>query len=179
MSRKQDPRPNRTRSLLSGALLELIQEKRWDRIRVQDILDRTGVGRSTFYAHYDNKFDLLTADIPTITLPISEADGQPDLLPLFEHVAEMRPIMLPLMSQPLLGEIMDVFQRQLADAWSEHLGTAGIADERQQIASELLAGGFMAVARRWLKEGCRQPPADVCAEFTAYSTSILATAGQD
>ena len=176
MSRKTDPRPGRTRALLFAALLELIQEKRWDRIRVQDILDRTGVGRSTFYAHFDNKFDLLTAEIPALTLPISAADGEPDLLPLFEHVAEMRPVMLPLMSQPLLGEVMETFQRRLASAWIDHLSAIGVPPERRTTAAELLAGAFLAVARQWLKAGCSPPPAAMCDEFTAYMHQIVVTA---
>lgn len=158
--------------------MELIQEKRWERIRVQDILDKTGVGRSTFYAHYDNKFDLLTAEIPALLVPVSEADGEPDLLPLFEHVAEMRPIMLPLMSQPLLSEILDVFHQRLAAAWATHLGVVGVAEQRRTVASELLAGGFMATARQWLKAGCVPDPEKICAEFQEYSSGILRTARQ-
>jgi len=173
MSRKVDPRPARTRALLFEALTELIQEKRWDRIRVQDVLDRTGVGRSTFYAHYDNKFDLLTAEIPTLTLPIADAEMEPDLLPLFEHVEEMRPIMLPLMSQPLLGEIVDTFHRQLAAAWLDYLEALDIEAESRRVASELLAGGFMAVNREWLKSGCTPEPAVMSERFTGFMTAII------
>ncbi len=144
---------------------------------MQDILDRTGVGRSTFYAHFDNKFDLLTAEIPSLTLPISEADGEPDLLPLFEHVQEMRPVMLPLLSQPLLGEIVDTFQRRLAEAWTEYLAGIGVAAEHRVVPAELLAGGFMSVARDWLKAGCEPGPVAICREFTPYSDAVLALAG--
>lgn len=171
-----DPRPARTRALLWGALVELIQEKRWDRIRVQDILDRTGVGRSTFYAHFDNKFDLLIAEIPTITMPISDADGSPDLLPLFEHVADMRLVLLPLMTQPLLGDIMDTFQQSLAAAWTEHLAAHHVPDARRMVVAELLAGGFLSVARNWVKAGCEADAATICDEFTQYSDQVLAQA---
>src|SRR5262249_7239093 len=50
-----DRRVRRTRELLRGAFRELIHEKGYDRITVQDILDRADVGRSTFYAHYRDK----------------------------------------------------------------------------------------------------------------------------
>lgn len=174
MSRKPDPRPARTRALLWDALVELIQEKRWEKIRVQDVLDRTGVGRSTFYAHFDNKFDLLTAEIPSLTVPISDADGEPDLLPLFEHVYEMRPIMLPLFSQPLLGEISDTFVARMATAWGEYLGKGSVPEPGRTVAADLLAGGFMTVARQWLKHGCVPEPAVMCAEFSNYSNAVLA-----
>src|ERR1700675_2416626 len=56
--RKPDRRIRRTRSLLSDALVALMQEKSIDKITVQDVLDRATVGRSTFYLHYRDKDDL-------------------------------------------------------------------------------------------------------------------------
>lgn len=61
-----DRRVRRTRELLRGALLSLIQEKGYDRITIQDILDRADVGRSTFYAHYRDKDELLLAGFEDI-----------------------------------------------------------------------------------------------------------------
>lgn len=54
-----DPRPARTTAALGRALVELTKEQPFDSITVQDILDRAGVSRSTFYAHYRNKVDAL------------------------------------------------------------------------------------------------------------------------
>ncbi|MBO0803611.1 MAG: TetR/AcrR family transcriptional regulator [Nocardiopsaceae bacterium] len=54
-----DRRVRRTRALLHQALIELILEKGYGRITVQDILDRADVGRSTFYSHYRDKDALL------------------------------------------------------------------------------------------------------------------------
>jgi AcrR family transcriptional regulator len=59
---KHDRRSLRTRRLVTSALMELLLEKRYDAITVQDLLDRADVGRSTFYAHYFDKDDVL-ADI--------------------------------------------------------------------------------------------------------------------
>ncbi len=61
-----DRRVRRTRELLRSALLSLIQEKGYDRITVQDILDRADIGRSTFYAHYRDKDDLFRAGFEDI-----------------------------------------------------------------------------------------------------------------
>jgi AcrR family transcriptional regulator len=56
---KQDRRSLRTQDALIQALLEMIDVKSYDKITVQDIVERANVGRSTFYAHYEDKDDLL------------------------------------------------------------------------------------------------------------------------
>ncbi|GCE29740.1 hypothetical protein KDA_52240 [Dictyobacter alpinus] len=45
----------RTQRLVSSAFAELIGEKPYEEILVQDILDRADIGRTTFYAHYFDK----------------------------------------------------------------------------------------------------------------------------
>ena len=52
MSDKQDRRSQRTRHLLSAALVQLIREKDYNAITVSDIIERANIGRSTFYSHY-------------------------------------------------------------------------------------------------------------------------------
>lgn len=54
-----DPRVRRTRQLLQRAFRELLAEKRFQAISVQDIAERATVNRATFYAHFDDKFALV------------------------------------------------------------------------------------------------------------------------
>jgi AcrR family transcriptional regulator len=54
-----DPRVKRTRKLLQQTLFELMQEKSFDAITVQDIAERSTLNRATFYAHFEDKYDLL------------------------------------------------------------------------------------------------------------------------
>ncbi len=58
-----DPRIRRTRQLLFRALAELLMEKSFDEISVQDIAERSTVNRATFYDHFTDKFALLEAKI--------------------------------------------------------------------------------------------------------------------
>lgn len=55
---KIDRRVQRTRELLQKALMELINEQRYDAITIQDIVNRANVGRTTFYLHYNSKDEL-------------------------------------------------------------------------------------------------------------------------
>ena len=54
-----DRRVQKTFRNLEDGLTALIAEKQYDEITVQEILDRANVGRSTFYAHFENKDQLL------------------------------------------------------------------------------------------------------------------------
>lgn len=61
-----DRRVRRTRRILLEALISLVLEKGYQRVTVQDILDRADVGRSTFYAHFRDKEALLVASFDTM-----------------------------------------------------------------------------------------------------------------
>jgi AcrR family transcriptional regulator len=56
---KEDPRVTRTRGLLEQAFMEVVAEKGFQSASVQDITDRAGVNRATFYAHFPDKYALL------------------------------------------------------------------------------------------------------------------------
>lgn len=60
--KKLDRRTQRTQHQLGRALVELVQEKRFDDITVQEVIDRADVGRSTFYTHFRDKEDLFQKD---------------------------------------------------------------------------------------------------------------------
>ena len=62
-SEKLDPRIIRTRQMLDQAFVELLAEKGFDAVSVQDVTARAGVNRATFYAHFQDKFALLDYSI--------------------------------------------------------------------------------------------------------------------
>ena len=65
-TKKTDRRAERTQELLLDALVSLLMERGYERLTIQNLLDRAGVGRATFYAHFQNKEDLLAR---SFTLP--------------------------------------------------------------------------------------------------------------
>ena len=96
-----DRRVRRTKRRLKEALAELIAERDYDGITVQDIVDLADVGRSTFYAHFESKEDLLFAGVDRhlmllVEMPppgVSEAEDASRFrfsLPLLLHVRLQR-----------------------------------------------------------------------------------------
>jgi len=67
------PRPDRrigkTRRALKEALTDLILENGFEEVTVQDVIDRADVSRSTFYAHFIDKDDLLMSILADLDVP--------------------------------------------------------------------------------------------------------------
>lgn len=63
MEKLNDLRVIKTRQLLKDALLALIKETDFDRVTVKKLTERAQINRSTFYAHFYDKYDLLEKTI--------------------------------------------------------------------------------------------------------------------
>jgi AcrR family transcriptional regulator len=60
---KLDPRVKRTRNLILQAFSDLLAEKGFESISVQDVTDKAEINRATFYAHFQDKYALLDHSI--------------------------------------------------------------------------------------------------------------------
>jgi AcrR family transcriptional regulator len=124
---KPDRRINRTRASLFHALVELMLEKRYDDITVQDIIDRADVGRSTFYAHFRDKEDLTVGNLVNIldSLTVTMDQNNPNqqnLIPgpeLFDHVREHFPLFRAMTS----GRGLELFFQKGQEYWSARMAS--------------------------------------------------------
>ena len=69
----EDRRAVRTRRAILSAFVALVQERRYNAIRVNEIIEKADVGRSTFYAHFRNKDDLLRQSMRGLLGAIADA----------------------------------------------------------------------------------------------------------
>ncbi len=102
---KTDRRVGRTRELLQKALIDLIGERGYDAITIQDIVDRANVGRTTFYLHYRAKDELFMSCHDAI---VSEFHSGP----LYPH-----PLSREALLSPEAPPGMTAAYRHLKDAW--------------------------------------------------------------
>jgi AcrR family transcriptional regulator len=59
---KEDRRITRTRTALRRAFRDLVMEKGYEAVTIEEITERANLGRTTFYLHYHDKEDLFLED---------------------------------------------------------------------------------------------------------------------
>ena len=59
LKEKTDLRIVKTKKILFNSLLNLMKTKNFEKIKISDICEESLINRSTFYAHYDDKYELL------------------------------------------------------------------------------------------------------------------------
>lgn len=72
-AKKTDRRVVRTRELVLEAFRTLMVERGYEKMTVQHVLERSGVGRATFYAHFKSKQDLLDSSIGRLQTSLRNA----------------------------------------------------------------------------------------------------------
>ena len=89
---KVDRRIVKTQESMKKAVIELMTEKNFDDITIQDIADRANINRGTIYLHYQDKFDLLDKLIEAHLNELGdmekwacELDWSNALVPYFEY----------------------------------------------------------------------------------------------
>ena len=168
MSEKQDRRSQRTRHLLSAALVELIREKDYSSISVSDIIERANVGRSTFYAHYRDKDDLFVGELDrVIELLGQRIPGQEEMpffpsLGLFRHVGEEVALYKALLWTPGIDLLIKHLQKSLSKRIEEGLIESGKEyNVPSPILARFIAGSFLTLLQWWLENKMTYSPEEI------------------
>lgn len=168
---KTDHRVLRTRNRLGDALIALIREKSFEEITVQAVLDRAGVGRSTFYVHYRDKDDLLLSDIEDFLESFSTAlkrqgTSKTRLLPVqefFAHIRDEHEVYGALVRSDKVNDVMALARGLFARSIDERLQIAGVGVEpiRRSAEAHALAGSFFSLLDWWLDKGMKLDPKEM------------------
>ena len=172
-NKKTDARVQRTRDALGDALVALMQEKPFDTITVQDVLDRAHVGRSTFYSHYSDKDDLLMSDadefFEQVSMGLSErGDTSERVFPVrefFSHIAEAKQFVDALSSSGKWTENMELarghFARGIERRLAELPRGQSISESERPAIAFAHAGALLSLLTWWIDRGMRQSAADM------------------
>ena len=172
---KADRRVVRTRDTLGDALVELMQEKTFEEITVQDVLDRAGVGRSTFYTHYRDKEDLFLSDVEDFfammsTLLTRRGASLERVAPvheLFAHISDAQTFVSSLKASGKMHDVEELGRGMFGRSIEERLRMAGVTMEPAELAAHAyaLAGSMFPLMYWWIDHGMTSGPAEMDALF--------------
>src|SRR5215216_114045 len=155
---KKDRRSQRTRHLLSAALVQLIREKDYNSITVSDIIERANVGRSTFYAHYRDKDDLFVGELDRVIEVLSQQIPSQEEMPffpslgLFRHVGEQYELYKALVWTPGIDLLIKHLQKSLSQRVQQGLVKSGQEfDTPLPILANFITGNFLTLLKWWLE----------------------------
>ena len=165
---KMDKRVERTRELLQKALMELIAERGYDSITIQDIVDRANLGRTTFYLHYNSKDELFMSCHEAVIRefhlgllhPLTREELLSPQIPTqmtsaYRHLEEGRALLYPIFhgrdSQLILRQIRDRSAREIEMNLRSIFGEAESSIPFEMLANYLI-GAQIALMQWWLEK---------------------------
>ena len=191
---KTDRRVQRTRQALRKALLELIKEKGYDLISVEEITQRANLGRATFYLHYKDKEDLLVDEfnelanerarslseipfsswLPDLENPSSTSENKPasPFLMVFQHVANNSDLYQIILKNEKSDRIIERIRKIITQTITEFMQTKIKKDPIPilfEVPIDLLATYFSAALLScvdwWLEAGTSYSPEEMTRMF--------------
>jgi len=142
----------------SNALKEILLDKKFEDVTVTDIIDVSGLSRSTFYRHFQDKYELANWHFTLLSDLFAECEyssaemGSENIVKIIRHIEEDRLLyrqLLQYRGQNSLDEHYIKSSIQIArDIYKRAGKTLSL---REQYIIRYHAGGLLSVIRKWLE----------------------------
>ncbi len=185
---KTDPRVARTRKLIEEAFLQVLEEKGFEDLSVQDVAERAGINRVTFYSHFVDRYALLRHAIRKAFEAEIEGKGLQERSLNAESVRELFIAVCGYIAglhehcRPphdhldwIVGEVISAFSAELFVRWSAARGRPA---PRSFPESATAAGSALhALAARWSRMKKRGAAAAFVDSTLPIVTGVLGIPG--
>lgn len=145
-----DARAMKSRSAILAAFTRLALEERVEAIRIADIVAEAGVGRATFYDHFQGKEAVMLAALEPLLVSLgSVASGRaapPYIEGVTAHCWERRALFRALLDSSAAKAI----QRRLGEIIGQRLAARGLEGPSPALQATGLAAAQLAMLRSWV-----------------------------
>lgn len=160
MKSTPDRRVRRTRDRLGQALRKLMEERPLEKISVQDVIEFAGVSRSAFYAHYDDKVDLLLSDMDEflermamlLVVRNEQSDRIAPVREFFSHVGEAVEIRGALARSERLQDFYDLAIEHFGRGIEARLKQITECEATQQRQFDGAAAAAVSAAKKMIRQ---------------------------
>lgn len=186
MEKKTDLRVIKTKKALCTALMELLEEKRFDAVTVQELCDRAMVRRATFYKHFYDKYDFWRFFVQQTrrefmqTYPDDTADAslRQHCMYWFRRSTDFFIMHKAIVDSIVKSEdacvLIDSFSDEIYENILEYLQQE---EQNYPVAYSVIAtfyaGGIVAMLRRWFTSGENVNQQQAMQEFEKLILSFL------
>jgi len=171
---KPDRRVRNTRQRLRNALLELLREKRYEAISVEEIIARADVARSTFYTHYIDKDDLLTGAhgifAENLDRQIAAHARQHQTasftgLPWFHHIQAQGDILKIIARDPAMSltlhTLRAIIRRSVEKDLQAHTQEADRSGIPFSVTVDYVTDSLISLIKWWVDHGMKETPTEM------------------
>lgn len=162
MTNTTDLRVIKTKKLIKKTFYELLDEEDFDKVNVKQICEKSMIGRSTFYQHFDDKYDLLKQEVNNYTTKFANilnqnSEGFSDADSLRSVVMDMQKdsheILLLLRLQNKTYNLSVEFEKQIMDSVQNVLNTNPMSNLPTKFISKVYADNILTFITWSLKNG--------------------------
>ena len=186
-----DRRQQKTRKAIFEAFEALLTRQNYNKITVQNIIDEANVGRTTFYAHFETKDDLLYALCTSLFDHVFSAHPDPeshhdfslyegDFKTIVSHMLYHLQENGKTLSKLMTGESSEVFLMYFKQYLNQKvLGCLldEIESTNDKVPEEFLknhiSGSFVNMVQWWIKGGMKESPQNLAEYFLAVIEPIF------
>lgn len=180
MSKKEtriDPRVLRTRKLMRQSLIELVPQKGFGNLTIEDITSQATLNRATFYLHYRDKEELLM-DVfenlvsENIPLPPTPSESAPleslrPIVRVFEHIADYSEFYCAILGEhgvPIFMAKVRNYIEEIVEQWMKAFMQVNFDEEDQGLSDILfnfLGSAYLGVITWWLENDMPYTPEEM------------------
>lgn len=161
MNVKNNKRRRESMTKIGKAFVELLQTRELNKISVSDICAMTGLNRSTFYANYEDIYDLadkvrqgLEEDFGRLFADYDYYHEHTGALKMFTHIKENQLFYKTYFKLCREGTPqVTVYDRQRAEL--------EMGNKHMEYHIEFFRNGFNAIVKMWLAGGCAESPEEM------------------
>ena len=189
MTTKEDLRVRKTKRALYDAFVLMLSEQRFEDITINDLCNRAGIRRATFYKHYSDKFEFSTAVVHALrdkfdqmiwnsAKPLGTAEYYVSYAKrIVEFVNENERIVSNLLNSNLIQSIITMIVQQNYEDTKERLATSvkyGMKlSASVEVTAAMFAGGVTQIIYNWLCEGKKKNADELSMEIAELITSCI------
>jgi AcrR family transcriptional regulator len=185
-----DRRQQKTRESIFSAFNCLLSKKRYSNITVQEIIDEANVGRSTFYAHFETKDELLKAMCSEIfthvvsdhltseeTHDFSEKNDDTDsiITHILYHLKDNSKNIIGILTCESGELFLRYFKQYLNGVFMEYYGKQ--IQHCRRLPTDLLlshiSSSFVEMINWWIQNDMKQTPEEMERYFVAVINPVL------